>query len=165
MAPLGEATESREPRCSLQSQALLSTERLPSRGSILSTRKGVKKLFLILTFYCFFVNFTLCSPIPLNLPTPLYLPSALATSPQKEIKYKNTKINKTKHRTHSRHESCSVSHCTPFDHASLLANVHCGESLVWSEASGFCYTINAGSSIGFPSDILWLPCVVEILHL
>ena len=27
----------------------------------------------------------------------------------------------------------------------------CNESLVWSEASGFCYTINTGSSLGLPS--------------
>jgi hypothetical protein len=36
----------------------------------------------------------------------------------------------------------------PFDHSSLLANVHCNESLVWYEASGFCYSISTGSSLG-----------------
>jgi hypothetical protein len=33
-------------------------------------------------------------------------------------------------------------------HTSLLANVHCNDSLVWYEAPGFCYTINTGTSLG-----------------
>ena len=37
-------------------------------------------------------------------------------------------------------------------------------ALVWFEASGFCYPINAGSSPGFFSDILLLSCVMEILQ-
>jgi hypothetical protein len=36
----------------------------------------------------------------------------------------------------------------PLVHTSLLANVHCSDSLVWFQASGFCYTINTGSSLG-----------------
>lgn len=36
----------------------------------------------------------------------------------------------------------------PFAQIPLLANVHCSESLVWFEASGFCYTINPGTSLG-----------------
>ena len=52
----------------------------------------------------------------------------------------------------------------PFVHTSLLAGVHCKESLVWFEASGFYYTINAGPSLGQPMVILLLPCVVEILQ-
>ena len=44
---------------------------------------------------------------------------------------------------------------------SLLANVHCNESLVWFEASGFCYTINSRSSPVFLLDILFLPCVMR----
>lgn len=47
----------------------------------------------------------------------------------------------------------SVCHCTPF------ANIHHSESLVWIEAS----IINTGSSLGLLSDILLLPCVMEIL--
>ena len=39
-------------------------------------------------------------------------------------------------------------------HTSLIANIHCNESLVWFEASGFCYTINAGSSQGYPVAVL-----------
>jgi hypothetical protein len=50
-------------------------------------------------------------------------------------------------------------------HRPLLANVHCSEALAWLEASGFCYTINTGSSPGLLSDILLLPCVMESLQL
>jgi hypothetical protein len=52
------------------------------------------------------------------------------------------------------HGNYSVSVCStvyPFVHTSLLA-----------EASGFCYSINAGSLLGL-LDILVLPCVVEIV--
>jgi hypothetical protein len=41
-----------------------------------------------------------------------------------------------------------------FVHASSLASVHCSESLACLEASGFCYTINAGSSQGYPVAVL-----------
>ena len=51
----------------------------------------------------------------------------------------------------------------PFVHTSLLANVHCNESLVWSEASGFCCTSNTGSSLGLLSDVLLLCSVMEIM--
>ena len=59
---------------------------------------------------------------------------------------------------------CGVSQWVPqyihsFAQTALLANVHCNESLVWFKASGFCYTINTGSSLGLLSDILLLPCV------
>ena len=53
----------------------------------------------------------------------------------------------------------------PFAQTVLLANVHCSESLVWFEASGFCYTINTGSSLGLLLDTLLSPCVMEILQL
>jgi hypothetical protein len=42
---------------------------------------------------------------------------------------------------------------------------YCNESLVWFEASGFCYIIDTESSPGLLSDILSLPCVMEILQL
>jgi hypothetical protein len=51
----------------------------------------------------------------------------------------------------------------PFVHTSLLANVHFNESFIWYEASGFCYIINTGTSLGLLLDILSMPCVVEIL--
>jgi hypothetical protein len=35
--------------------------------------------------------------------------------------------------------------------------------LVWFEASGFCYTINTGSSWGLLSNILLMSCVKEML--
>lgn len=39
----------------------------------------------------------------------------------------------------------------------------CNESLqVWFEASGFCYTISTGNSLGFLLNILFLPCVLDL---
>jgi hypothetical protein len=52
----------------------------------------------------------------------------------------------------------------PFVHTSLLANFYCSESLVWLKASGFCYSIHTETSLGLLSDILLLPCVMEILQ-
>lgn len=54
-----------------------------------------------------------------------------------------------------------VSHITPFAHTALPANVHCSESLVWFETSGFRDTINIGSSLGLLPVILLLPCVMD----
>jgi len=48
----------------------------------------------------------------------------------------------------------------PSVHTSSLGNVHCNESLVWSEISGFCDT-NIRSPVGFLPVILLLPCVME----
>jgi hypothetical protein len=45
----------------------------------------------------------------------------------------------------------------PFVHTSLLANVHCNESLVLFKASGYCYSINTGTSLGLLLDILCCP--------
>jgi hypothetical protein len=44
-------------------------------------------------------------------------------------------------------------------------NGHCSASLVWFKGSGFCYTINTGSSLGLLLDILLLPRAMEILQL
>ena len=52
----------------------------------------------------------------------------------------------------------------PFIHIALLASVHCKESLVWFKASGFCYTIDTGPSLGLLLDILLLSCIVENLQ-
>jgi hypothetical protein len=66
--------------------------------------------------------------------------------------------------------SCSGS-CTlcptayPSVHTSSLANVHCNESLVWFEISGFCDTISVGSLPGLLWVLLLLPYVMEILQL
>jgi hypothetical protein len=57
----------------------------------------------------------------------------------------------------------SVSH--HFVHTSLLANTHCNESLVWFQVSGFCDTINIGSSSALLPIILLLQRVMEILRL
>jgi hypothetical protein len=47
-------------------------------------------------------------------------------------------------------------------YTSLLAKVHCNESLVWYEASGFCYSISTITKLGLFMDVLMLPCVMEI---
>lgn len=43
--------------------------------------------------------------------------------------------------------------------------MHCNDSLVWFEAFGICYNIYSESSQGPFSNILLLPCVMEILKL
>lgn len=52
----------------------------------------------------------------------------------------------------------------PSAHTHSLAHVYCNESLVWFKASGFYYTIDTGSSLGFFSGILMLSCVMVILQ-
>lgn len=44
-----------------------------------------------------------------------------------------------------------------FTQKAFLASIHCDESLVWFETSGFCFTINTGTLLGLLSDILLLP--------
>ena len=113
------------------------------------------KKFLILC------EFHLMHPNPAHLPKLLYPQSALATSLPKGSKIQN--------RTFC-HETYSVSHTLcyivyPFVHTSFLKNVHCNESLVWFEASGFCYTMSPGSSRGLLLEFLPLPQAMEILLL
>lgn len=57
--------------------------------------------------------------------------------------------------------SHSISLC---QHIITCKNIHCKESLVWFEISGFCDTINPGSSLGLLVFLL-LSCVTEILQL
>lgn len=64
--------------------------------------------------------------------------------------------------------SCSVPWCVPrysLCPYSLLNKVHCTDLSVWFEASGFCYFISTGTSLGLLLAILLSPCVMEILHL
>ena len=51
------------------------------------------------------------------------------------------------------------------EHPRVYPSVHFSESLVWLEISGFCDTINIGSSLGLLPVILLLPCVMEVLQL
>jgi hypothetical protein len=53
----------------------------------------------------------------------------------------------------------------PFVYTSSLANVHCNESLVWFEVSGFYDTINIESSLGLLLVHLLLLCIMEILQI
>lgn len=91
---------------------------------------------LSLTFCWFFVNFTCLT----HLPVPLYLASALQPPLKRKQKHlpKTNPNNKIPH-----HSSYSVSHSMPFCPDILLANVHYNESLVWFQASDFCYIISS----------------------
>lgn len=51
-----------------------------------------------------------------------------------------------------------------FVHISLLARVNCKELLACFEASGFCYIIDNGPSLGLVLVITLLPCIVGILR-
>jgi hypothetical protein len=55
----------------------------------------------------------------------------------------------------------------PFANTSLIANIHCNVSLVWSEVSCFCYSINTGSSPGLLSispccPVSWRPSALDL---
>lgn len=72
--------------------------------------------------------------------------------------------NKTKHNNEIEQQQKFLprNHCVcpiiyPFAETVLLANGHYNESLIWLEATGFCYTINKWSSLGLRSDILLMP--------
>lgn len=49
-------------------------------------------------------------------------------------------------------------------HTSLLLSVHCDESLVRFEVTGFCYILGTGPSLQLLLDVLLLPCAMEILQ-
>jgi hypothetical protein len=85
---------------------------------------------------------------PTHLPFPLYLPSTLVTFPLNKEK-KNIVEAVVRH---------SVSHSILFYPHFFLSNVHCNDTLVWYEASGFCYSINTRTLLGLLSDILLLAC-------
>ena len=74
-------------------------------------------------------------------------------------------MNKT-NKISLRRLKCVTACCTGYSlvHTSLLVSVLCSESLVWFEASGFCYTINTGTSLRLLSDISLFPYVMKIMH-
>jgi hypothetical protein len=78
-------------------------------------------------------EFHIMYPNPTHFSLPSFLPSILATSPtrDKEKQYMCTTVY-------------------PSIYTSLLANVHCNESLVKFKASDFCYFIITRSLIGTP---------------
>lgn len=59
-------------------------------------------------------------------------------------------------KSHSSHQVCQTA---------LYGHVHCNESLVLFEVSGFYYTINMGFLPGLFSNTLLLPSFMEILQL
>lgn len=122
-----------------------------------------RSTYVFLSFLLFFLSdflLILCG-FHIMLPNPtLYLvssfpPSAIANAPPE----------KNNRNFLSWKLSCVTVRNTvyPLVRTASLANVHCNESLVLVEVSGFCYTINTGSSLQLLWDILLLPCVVEIL--
>jgi hypothetical protein len=91
------------------------------------------------------VNFTSCTPIPLISPSLRIYPHPCNPPKEKNLLVEAVVCH-------------SVSHSHPFVHTSLLENVHCNGSLVCFEASGFCYTINTGSSPGLSSESVFCQC-------
>jgi hypothetical protein len=96
-------------------------------------------------FYCFFVNFPSCTPISLISLSPLYLPPNLATSPSTTT-------------TKSNCENYVVSQCVP--QYILLSTLLCLPMfLAMTCCSGFCYTINTGTSLGWNSSWILYACL------
>lgn len=118
-----------------------------SREKYLKCSEEFSFLFFMFYFPSFLKTFLL---IICEFPSmPLY-PSHLLKLPQNE----KTNLTMVCHELY-----------IPFAQRAFHANVHCNESLVQSEVSGFCSTINTGSSPGLLSGILLLSCVMEILQL
>ena len=99
---------------------------------------------------------------PCNLPHKTYKQASKQQNPTKQ-KAKNTKNKQTtppnpKALKTSFCGSCSVSQCVPTAYPSVHSpsrvNVHY-ESVVWFEISGFCDTINIGSSLGLLGLSCW----------
>lgn len=86
---------------------------------------------------------------PTHLPIPLYQFFSLATSP---IKKTNSTKENIKEKSHCGSYSVSqcVPKCTPMFIHLYLQMFNCNESLLYSEALGFCHTINTGSSLLSP---------------
>ena len=119
---------------------------------------NLKFSFNFLKILC---EFHIMHPNLTHLPILSYLPcpQSLQSPPQKNIRV--NKNNTTPLVVKA--AACSVVH--PFVHISLLALVHCNELLVCFQASSSCSIINTECSQGLLSDILLLPCVMEILQL
>jgi hypothetical protein len=90
------------------------------------------------------VKFTMY-PNPTHLPISSYLSSTLVSSPPK----RNKKKTKTKNKISPGTTVCVTVCYTVYSlvYTSLLANIHCSESLVWFKASSFYYTLNIRSSL------------------
>jgi len=88
-------------------------------------------------------------PNPTLLLIPPHLPSALATSPQKRTKQL---------RIISPWKLLCVTVPT---YTALLSNVHCNDSLVWFEVSGFCCSFGSSGSSYSPAVIGGIDVVVD----
>lgn len=103
---------------------------------------------LVLKYFCFYVNFTSHTPIP------LISPSRWPASYQQR---KYIFLWKLEYAT-----ECLI--ILPLVYISLSSNVDCNEPLVNCGASGFYYAINTVTSQGLQLGILLLLCVIEILY-
>jgi hypothetical protein len=122
--------------------------RLSVKGHIVMTLKTTttktkqnKKTLLIL------LSFSSCT-LFLLVSLPLY---PLATSPAPNKTHTNKQQQITENIS-----LCKLYYVTvwstvyPSVHTSSLANIHCNESLIWTQISGFCDTILAGTTPGYP---------------
>lgn len=100
------------------------------------------------------MNFTLYTPVPLISPSLHTHPLPCNPPPNRGEKILMWKL-----------WCVSVNHSVSFCPNSSTCKRSFQEPLVWFEASGFCYTISAGSSPWLLSGIFLLPCVMKILQL
>ena len=112
-----------------------------------------RHLFFFVTFYWFFVNFILCTPIPLISSFPSYLPSSLATSPSKKEK----KILLWKLQCVMVCPTV-VPFCPHFPACRCSLQLVNGLVRLIGKASGFCYSISTVSSLG----LLWISCCCPV---
>jgi hypothetical protein len=107
-----------------------------------------------------FVNFTLCTTIPLISPSVHNYPPPFPPPLKRKLE---TKIRKERERKEKRKRKkishlameAGVCHSGPhITHRGLLAKVHHNEQLIWFKVSGFCPAIKSGFSLGFLLDIL-----------
>jgi hypothetical protein len=120
-----------------------------SRTHMVEGESGPLKVFSLLSFLLIPCEFHITNPNPSHL-------SALATPQRKQ--------------TNKQPEEAAVwggvFHSTPFCPHIFACKCSMSEPWVWFEVSGFCYPIHYTSfSLGLLSDILLLPCVMEISQL
>lgn len=133
------------------------------------TRNKLSGIFLCLLIIC---GFHIVPSYPTYLLVPLHLPSALEPPPKTKPNLKEKpKLYKTKNQDKNKIKNNKKKNLAleavvwpgesfyPLVHISLLVSVLCYESLVWSKASGFCYTTSNRMSLGLLLDILRYPSV------
>lgn len=109
-------------------------------------------IYILKLFFPYFPKLVLCefhimkfTTNPIHFPVLPYLPSHPPTERGKQTSPSMEAAVCT---------VCLTVYC--FVQTALISIVHCTESLVWFDASGFCYTIDTESSPQLDSDILLL---------